>query len=37
VVVVAEGGISKEDVVKALGKTAKRFVCKDWKPSKDKG
>jgi len=35
--VVAGEGISKEDVVKALGKTAKRFVCKDWKLSKDKG
>ncbi len=29
-----KGGISKEDVVKALGKTAKRFVCKDWKEAK---
>gem|GEM_PF-1140390 len=36
-VVVAKEGISKEDVVKALGKTARRFVCQDWKPSKDKG
>ena len=29
-----KGGISKEDVVKALGKPAKRFVCKVWKEAK---
>ena len=34
VMMAEKGGISKEDVVKALGKTAKRFVCKDWKEAK---
>tara|TARA_B100000519_G_C14038185_1_gene341381 strand:+ start:454 stop:561 length:108 start_codon:yes stop_codon:yes gene_type:complete len=29
--VAEKGGITKDQVVKALGPTAKRFVCKDWK------